>query len=108
MGALLVALIPLISDAAAGEGIAAALGSLTVTQWVTIAAQSLTAEPQIVAAVKALHPAIGTFLTAVENGADHTTAASALFAHLHAGEPLMIPGYGPHGELIEIPNPDNK
>lgn len=108
MGALLVALLPLIQDAVAGDTVAAALSSVTVAQWVTIAAQALTAEPQIVAAIKALHPAIKTFLTAVEKGADKKGAADALFKHFNEGAPLTIPGYAADGSVTEISNPDLK
>ena len=108
MGPLLVALLPLIQDAVAGDTIASALGSITVAQWVTIAAQGLTAEPEVVAAIKALHPAIDTFLTAVENGVDSAGAADAIFKHFNEGAPLTIPGYLPDGSVGEIPNPDSK
>ena len=108
MGALLIALIPLIQDAVAGDALSAALGSLSITQWVTMAAQLLNAEPQIVAAIKALHPAITTFVTAIENGVDKDVAALGVFDFFANNKPLTIPGYLPDGSVGEIPNPDLK
>jgi hypothetical protein len=97
MGNLLVALLPLITDAVAGESVAAALSGLTIAQWVTIAAQTITAEPQIVAALKKLHPAIEKFVTDVRNGVEIHAAAAEV--HGLFSKAPQVPGYMADGSL---------
>jgi hypothetical protein len=76
------ALIPLIIALAGGQSIGAVLGTLSVTQWVSIAGTLISAEPQLVAAFTALHPALQTLADALKNnvGAEAAgLAASAAF-----------------------------
>lgn len=108
MGSILIALLPLIQDAIGGEAIGAALSSLTITQWVAIAADLVNAEPQIIAAIKALNPAIEEFASAVRTGADRLLAAQDLHLRLQVYTPETIPGYAADGGVTSIPNPDLK
>ena len=108
MGAILIALAPLIANLAAGEALHVALSAVTTTQWAALAADVLNVvEPSAVAKLKAIHPMIAAFLTEIENGKKPDLAADAIFAFFSTSyRPPTISGYDAHGAVIQIPNPD--
>jgi hypothetical protein len=78
------ALIPIIIALAGGQSIGVILGTLTVTQWVSIASTLITAEPQLVAAFTALHPALQTLADALKNNVGAEAAGLAAQASFKA------------------------
>jgi hypothetical protein len=83
-----IALIPIIIALVGGQSIGAVLGTLTAAQWVSIATNMISAEPQLVAAFTALHPALQTLADALKNnvGAEAAgLAAAAAFKAFGAG-----------------------
>lgn len=78
------ALIPIIIALVGGQSIATVLGTLTVTQWVSIAGTLITAEPQLVAAFTALHPALQTLADAIKNNVGAEAAGLAAQAAFKA------------------------
>jgi hypothetical protein len=84
MGALLIALIPVIEALAAGAPIAAVVAGLTVTQWLNIAAAVAglaylveTEVPQVIAFLQKLHPDFEALVSNVKQFGPETAAAMA-------------------------------
>lgn len=102
MLALLGAVLPLVQVLGL-PAINGALGALTLANWLTIAIDLVHAEPELVSALKALHPALSQFVTDIEGGGNHDVAAASVLLKLRA--PNTIPGYGKDG-VTEIPNPN--
>jgi hypothetical protein len=65
MLALLAALIPVITG---GTSLGAAIGSLTLLDWIGVAAGLVSAEPKVVAAIKALHPVFEDMANGISRG----------------------------------------
>ena len=99
---ILLALLPVLSSLFAGSGVAAAFGTLGLADWIGLAGSLVDAEPAVVNALRALHPAF-----------DLLVADLKLHGPLAAGtnawrrnQPKTIPGYGPDGAVTDVPNPD--
>lgn len=112
MGALLLALLPVIEGLISHEAIGAILASLTEAQWVTLAADIVNiAEPtlasSLTATLKTVRPEINTFLTDIESGKSIEGAAASIFLSFAPFRPApTIPGYAAGGSVTDIPNPD--
>jgi len=98
----LLALIPVISGLIGGASIGSVFGMLTLTQWFGIAGALSSAEPAVVAAVRALHPVFADLITDVGQHGP-TLAAKKTWGSF---QPKTIPGYLPDGSLGEVANPD--
>jgi hypothetical protein len=101
MGALL-ALIPIISGLIGGGSIASVLGALSLSDWLGLAGALADAEPAVVVAVQALHPA---FEKLVEDIGTHGPKVAGTVAW-RSYQPRTIPGYLPDGSVGDVPNPD--
>ena len=133
MGAFLSALIPIITALVSGSGfsadvsalvlplltsvagpdIEAAIGAISLTQWISLGINLVEVVPELKTDVEKvyadLHPTIALFI-------------ADLNSHLKVGKPVQIaaelaaiarmpktiPGYGADGSLTDIPNPDLK
>jgi hypothetical protein len=78
------AIITIIVALVGGQSITAVLGTLTVTQWVSIASTLVTAEPQILKTLGALHPALQTLADAIKANPDANAAGLAAAAAFKA------------------------
>ena len=65
MIALLAALIPVITG---GASLGTAIGSLTLIDWIGIAGGLISAEPKVIAAIKALHPVFEDMANGIARG----------------------------------------
>lgn len=102
MGALL-ALIPVISGLIGGGSITTVLGALSLGDWIGLAGSLADAEPAVVVAIQALHPAFEKLIEDISRvGPLHAGTASW---KMH--QPKFIDGYLPDGSLGQIPNPDH-
>lgn len=114
MGALLLALLPLIEGLVEGESLDAIFAAFTVAQWTTLASDILNiAEPALSGALKtklaALRPSLATFVVDIESGKPVDLVATAIFDLYSAKRQApTIPGYAGDGSVKEIPNPDYK
>lgn len=78
MGAVLVALLPIISGLIAGSSFGAVIGGLTVAQWITLAAALLSLEtPMAQAEITKLHPIFAKLLADAQAFGPQTAAAKA-------------------------------
>lgn len=102
---LLLSLIPLLSGLTSGGSIGLALGTITISEWATVAVQAMAAGPEVLKLLRLLHPALDTLGAALEKHKDPTIAAHAVNTWF-ANQPPTISGYGADGGVIEIPNPD--
>ena len=101
MGTLL-ALIPIISSLISGGSITSVLAGLTLGDWLGLAGALADAEPAVVLAVQALHPAFEKLVEDISRvGPLHAGTAS-----WRAHQPKTIPGYLPDGSMGDVPNPD--
>jgi hypothetical protein len=101
MGALL-ALIPVISGLISGGSIGAVLGGLSLADWIGLAGSLADAEPAVVVAVQALHPAFDKLIEDISRvGPAHAGTASW---KMH--QPQFIDGYLADGSVGQVPNPD--
>ncbi len=99
----LFALLPVIKLALAGStALEATLAGLSLGQWVTIAGTLWDAEPKVLDAIKALHPALQVLSDDVAIFGPEKAASRAW----QSRQPKTIPGYGPDGGPADIPNPD--
>jgi hypothetical protein len=89
-----------------GGSLGSILAALTLDQWLTIAA-GIGADllPLIEEKLGNKHPAIAALASTLVAGLGAKAAASAAHSYFD-NQPPTIPGYGPDGALIEIPNPD--
>ena len=99
---ILLALLPVLSSLFAGSGAAAAFGALSLSDWIGLAGSLVDAEPAVVNALRALHPA---FEQLVGDLKLHGPLAAGTMAWRRR-QPPTIPGYGPDGALTDVPNPD--
>lgn len=83
MFALLAAVLPLIQSAGI-PAITGALSTLSVVQWLGIAKDVASAEPEVVKAIKALTPALHDFVTDIEEKIPHDLAAANIHADIQA------------------------
>jgi hypothetical protein len=84
MLAILAALLPVIQTAMTGTTIATALAGISIWQWAKIGIEVAQAEPALLKALKALHPAIRDFLGDIENGIGAELAALGIHSTLAA------------------------
>lgn len=100
--AALLALIPVISGLIGGGSIVSVLGMLSLSDWLGLAGALADAEPAVVVAVQALHPAFERLVEDISRvGPAHAGTASW---KMH--QPEFIDGYLPDGSLGNVPNPD--
>ena len=79
MGAILIALLPILSGLLAGSAVSTVLSGLTVAQWVAIAASLLTLEtPQIESEITKLHPVFDKLLSDAKQFGAQTAAENAV------------------------------
>ena len=118
MAAWLLALIPLLEEAAVGAediaalrallagGFAAGLSTITFSQWCAIVSNVVAAAPQVINAFSALHPAFQKLIADLRAGQSVQEGAASIWTLFTKNEPSTIPGYGPDGAPANIPNPD--
>jgi hypothetical protein len=79
MGAILIALLPILQGLLAGTAVGTVLGGLTVGQWVAIAAALLTLEtPEIESQITKLHPAFDKLLADAKQFGPQVAAENAV------------------------------
>ena len=99
---ILLALLPVLSSLFAGGSATAAFGALSLGDWIGLAGSLVDAEPAVVNALRALHPA---FEQLVGDLKLHGPLAAGAMAWKRR-QPKTIPGYLPDGSLGDVANPD--
>jgi hypothetical protein len=99
---LLLALLPVLSSLFAGSSVTAAFGTLGLSDWIALAGSLVDAEPTVVAAISALHPALDLLVKDLKISGPKVAGTNAWKRR----QPKTIPGYLPDGSAGEVPNPD--
>jgi hypothetical protein len=100
--AILLALIPIIQSLIGGASFASILGGLGLSDWIGLAGTLVEAEPDVLAALSALHPVFAQLIADTQH---HGPQAAGKLAWKRR-QPRTIPGYLPDGSAGEVPNPD--
>lgn len=99
---ILLALLPVLSTLFSGGTVAAAFGGLGLGDWIGLAGSLVDAEPTVVNALRALHPAFDQLVGDLKLHG----AKSAGTMNWRRFQPPTIPGYLSDGSPGAVPNPD--
>ena len=99
---LLFALLPILSGLLSGGSAAGVLATLSLSDWIGLAGALLDAEPSVVTAIRALHPAFDQLVADLKLSGPKVAGTNAWKRR----QPKTIPGYLSDGSFGAVPNPD--
>jgi hypothetical protein len=99
---ILLALLPILSGLLSGGSAASVFGALSLSDWIGLAGSLVDAEPSVVAAIRALHPAFDLLIGDLKL---HGPLAAGTNAWKRR-QPKYIPNYLHDGSLGDVLNPD--
>jgi hypothetical protein len=91
-----------------GQAVGPVLGGLALSQWISLAEDAAALTPEIAQLLGGIHPAFGTLISSLEKGIEPAIVGQLVKDWVEHNQPPTMPGYGPDGTVIQIPNPDYK